>query len=95
MSAGNVASSSVVPVALASGATAGVAGGATSLAVHVFPTTGAGLTLLLVSIAITFVLAGAVLLWNPLNRHHGHLGMDANSPAPGPDATIAHNGISD
>jgi hypothetical protein len=45
-----------------SSATAGV----TSLAVQTLPTTGAGMTLLLVIIAITFVLVGAVLLWEPV-----------------------------
>ena len=93
MSAINVASGSIVPVALASGATAGAAGGATSLAVHSLPTTGAGLTLLLVILAITFIVVGVVLLWNPLNRRpHRHL-ADA-ALAGGPHTTNTHNGSS-
>jgi hypothetical protein len=46
------------------------------------------MTLLLVIVAITFILVGAVLLWNPLNRRQGR----AASLAPG--SGIAHDAVS-
>jgi len=68
MSGINVASSPVVPVLATSGASAGAGGGAI-FAVQALPTTGTELTLLLVVMAIAFMLAGAVILWNPLRRN--------------------------
>ncbi len=67
MSGINVASSPVVPVLAASGASVGAAGGAT-FAVQTLPTTGAGLTLALVVMALALILAGVIILWNPLRR---------------------------
>jgi hypothetical protein len=90
MSAINVASSSIVPAALASGATAGAAGGATSLAVQTLPTTGTGMTLLIVVMAITFILVGALLLWNPLNRRQAGVRISAGSPNTAADSTLGH-----
>jgi TRAP-type C4-dicarboxylate transport system permease small subunit len=92
MSAINVASGSIVPAALASGATAaGATAGVTSLAVQTLPTTGAGMTLLLVIIAITFVLVGAVLLWNPLNRRQRRLPVTERSSDRAPHSALAHH----
>lgn len=68
MSGINVASSPVIPALAASSASAGAAGG-TTFAVQTLPTTGTGLTLILVVMAIAFILSGAVMLWNPLRRH--------------------------
>jgi len=68
MSGINAASSPVIPALAASSASAGAAGG-TTFAVQILPTTGTGLTLILVVMAIAFILAGAIILWNPLRRH--------------------------
>lgn len=59
-----VAASPAAPVVVA----AGVASGGGGAAVGALPATGSGLTVLLLVMALTFVLVGLVLQWNPLGR---------------------------
>lgn len=86
MSGINVTVGSFVPAAVASGA---AVGGATAGEVHMLPTTGAGTTLLILIGALGFVVVGAVLTWNPLQRRPGPLPADAGWSVPPPLAAIA------
>ena len=80
MSGINGAASPFVPVLATSGVSAGAAGGVT-FAVQTLPTTGAGLTLVVLVMAIAFILAGAVILWNPLGRRRENVAAFITVPA--------------
>jgi hypothetical protein len=44
--------------------------------------------------AITFIMVGAVLLWNPLGRRPRPHTLTAMSPDLGPHAGVAHTAVS-